>query len=350
MLAALAARRPLACCTPWARRSAGSPIWLSPTYRRRFVANARLRPGLGRRAAPAIAEAGRLVLELPLLWLRPAGAADLPPSAWDGAELVEAAHAQGRGLVLPDAAPGLLRGLRAGLCRALRRAVRADHGAVPAGAQAWLRELMETSRAAARAGHGAGHARRRAPDDPRAAARRGGRPAAGPGAARRHGRVGAVLRQAGLHDDAGRAPGRSRPARCRWRSGASGCRGGAGYVVRVTPLGEAAAGRTPSAQAESAAVVNRAMERLIRHCPQQYLWGYHRYKQPRARAGRRLSGAREQGPTLGARIAAGPALAAALAAARRAGALGRGLGALLYRWPARAGASRCATSRCAFPS
>jgi KDO2-lipid IV(A) lauroyltransferase len=26
------------------------------------------------------------------------------------------------------------------------------------------------------------------------------------------------------------------------------------------------------------------MEGLIRQCPQQYLWGYHRYKQPRAGA------------------------------------------------------------------
>ncbi len=35
------------------------------------------------------------------------------------------------------------------------------------------------------------------------------------------------------------------------------------------------------AQAESAAVVNRAMEQLIMRCPGQYLWGYHRYKAPR---------------------------------------------------------------------
>ena len=39
-----------------------------------------------------------------------------------------------------------------------------------------------------------------------------------------------------------------------------------------------------SAQAESVAVMNRAMESLIRQCPQQYLWGYHRYKAPRAGA------------------------------------------------------------------
>jgi KDO2-lipid IV(A) lauroyltransferase len=30
-----------------------------------------------------------------------------------------------------------------------------------------------------------------------------------------------------------------------------------------------------------AATVNRAMEFLVRQCPQQYLWGYHRYKRPR---------------------------------------------------------------------
>jgi KDO2-lipid IV(A) lauroyltransferase len=56
--------------------------------------------------------------------------------------------------------------------------------------------------------------------------------------------------------------------------------GGRGYVVRLAPFEEAlpAGG---AAQAESAAAVNRAMERLIRRCPQQYLWGYDRYKTPR---------------------------------------------------------------------
>jgi Kdo2-lipid IVA lauroyltransferase/acyltransferase len=35
-------------------------------------------------------------------------------------------------------------------------------------------------------------------------------------------------------------------------------------------------------QAESAAFINRCMERLILQCPQQYLWGYNRYKSGRA--------------------------------------------------------------------
>ncbi|HEY9237429.1 MAG TPA: lysophospholipid acyltransferase family protein, partial [Burkholderiaceae bacterium] len=56
---------------------------------------------------------------------------------------------------------------------------------------------------------------------------------------------------------------------------------GAGYTVRVSTLGEALPADDPG-QAESAAIINRAMERLIRQCPQQYLWGYNRYKQPRA--------------------------------------------------------------------
>ena len=30
--------------------------------------------------------------------------------------------------------------------------------------------------------------------------------------------------------------------------------------------------------------VNEAMEHVIRQCPGQYLWGYGRYKQPRAEA------------------------------------------------------------------
>jgi KDO2-lipid IV(A) lauroyltransferase len=56
---------------------------------------------------------------------------------------------------------------------------------------------------------------------------------------------------------------------------------GAGYKVRISALGEALPPDDPT-QAESAAVINRAMERLIRQCPGQYLWGYNRYKSPRS--------------------------------------------------------------------
>ncbi|HSO46070.1 MAG TPA: lysophospholipid acyltransferase family protein, partial [Rhodoferax sp.] len=67
---------------------------LSPTYRQRFVKNAQ-QAGLNwRQWLGAVGEAGKLVAELPRLWLgRPV------PVHWDGAELVEAALAQGRGVV-----------------------------------------------------------------------------------------------------------------------------------------------------------------------------------------------------------------------------------------------------------
>jgi KDO2-lipid IV(A) lauroyltransferase len=54
--------------------------------------------------------------------------------------------------------------------------------------------------------------------------------------------------------------------------------GGAGYVVHAEPLPEPLPERGDEA---SALAINRAMEAVIRRCPRQYLWGYHRYKSPR---------------------------------------------------------------------
>ena len=60
---------------------------------------------------------------------------------------------------------------------------------------------------------------------------------------------------------------------------------GAGYVVHVHALAEPLP--VQGAQSEEAwmvgcaTAINRSMESLIRCGPEQYLWGYHRYKQPR---------------------------------------------------------------------
>ena len=43
----------------------------------------------------------------------------------------------------------------------------------------------------------------------------------------------------------------------------------------------AAAANDDTLMTACAEFVNREMERLIRQCPQQYLWGYHRYRRPR---------------------------------------------------------------------
>ena len=50
---------------------------------------------------------------------------------------------------------------------------------------------------------------------------------------------------------------------------------GAGYRLVVRPFPESLPQETP------ARLVNRALEALVRECPEQYLWGYNRYKTPR---------------------------------------------------------------------
>ncbi len=56
---------------------------------------------------------------------------------------------------------------------------------------------------------------------------------------------------------------------------------GQGYRVHVQPL-HADGGQRLAPDLEGAvAQVNGAMENLIRTCPEQYLWGYARYKQPK---------------------------------------------------------------------
>jgi KDO2-lipid IV(A) lauroyltransferase len=51
---------------------------------------------------------------------------------------------------------------------------------------------------------------------------------------------------------------------------------GAGYRLRFTPL---EAPLPPDRQA-AARKVNEMVEKLVRECPEQYLWGYNRYKRP----------------------------------------------------------------------
>lgn len=55
---------------------------------------------------------------------------------------------------------------------------------------------------------------------------------------------------------------------------------GRGYLVHVRPFGSAGVGPLSEDATEAAEQINRAMEMLVRECPQQYLWSYDRYKQP----------------------------------------------------------------------
>jgi len=245
---------------------------LSPAYRHRFMANAAQAGYTLAQVRGAVAEAGRMTAELPRLWL---GAP--PPIHWDGAELIDAAHAAGRGVMFLTPHLGCFEITAQGY--ATRFGV-GGPGPItvlyrPA-RQAWLRELLRSARS---------------------------RPGLATAPTTLAG-VKQMLKALRAGQAVGLLPDQTPPqglgvwalffgreaytmtlsVRLAQQSGATvllawGERldGAQGYTIHLrglqAPL-EADATR-------AAAQVNAEMERLIRECPQQYLWGYARYKQPR---------------------------------------------------------------------
>jgi KDO2-lipid IV(A) lauroyltransferase len=254
--------------------------WSSPSYRRRFNENVRqagIDPVLAR---PAIAAAGRMVAEAPYLWLRPPGAGIGPRLEWAGRALIEEAAQAKRGIVFLTPHMGSFEVT----AQAVAQEFAAQHGPItvlyrPA-RQPALREVMDQSRA--RPGLATAPATLGGVRQMMRALRRGEA-------------VGLLPDQVPPDGMGVWVPFFGKPAytmtlaaRLIQQTGATplliwGERlaHGAGYAVRVSRLDEPLPTDDPG-QAESAAVINRAMEALIRQCPQQYLWGYNRYKQPRS--------------------------------------------------------------------
>lgn len=249
----------------------------SPTYRRRFRANVAQAGIAWERARPAIAAAGRMAAELPWLWVatkrEPLGGR----LRWDGGELIAAALAEKRGLVMLTPHMGCFE-----ICaQAIAERFTSPEAPItvlyrPA-RQASLRDVMAGSR-----------------ERPGLATA----PASLAGVrqmirALRKGEVIGLLPDQVPPDGLGVwAPFFGKPAytmtlaaRLVQQTGAAllliwGERlpGGEGFVVHVLPAPELA--KDASAEA-AAAVINAAMESVIRRAPGQYMWGYHRYKQPR---------------------------------------------------------------------
>ena len=251
---------------------------LSPSYRLRVAENAALAgiPAPARRRS--VAEAGRLVMELPRLWLRPGGRPIEDPVHWEGAEHVEAALGQPGGLVILTPHLGCFE--MAAQSYAERYGARQPLTVLYRPArQAWLRTLEEGARAR-----------------PHLATA----PATLSGvrqllrALKRGETIGLLPDQVPPQGQGVWAPFFGRPAytmtlaaRLCAQTGAGvlllWCERlarGAGYVVRVQPLGA----RWPEGDEAAAAALNAAMESLIGQHPGQYLWGYHRYKSPRGTA------------------------------------------------------------------
>lgn len=279
----IALMRVLAGWPLWLLHAVGAPLGravflLSPSYRARFKANAAQAGVPWAEASRAIPAAGCMLTELPPLWLRPAGAPLPAPVEWQGAELIDAALAAGRGLLMLT--PHL------GCFEASAQSYAERWGARSAitvlyrpARKPWLRPLVET-------------ARRRPGLDAAPATLAGVRQMMR--ALKRGDAVGLLPDQVPPEGLGVWAPFFGRPAYTMTLAARlvqqTGCAlllvwcerlaGGAGYRAHVSELGEP----LPADPAAAATVINRAMERLIRQCPQQYLWGYHRYKQPRAQA------------------------------------------------------------------
>lgn len=255
---------------------------LSPSYRRRLSANAALAGVPFAAQRQAIGEAGRMVAEVPWLWLMPAGRELGALVRWEGAEVLERAIAAGHGTLMFT--PHL------GSFEVAARAIVERFGARqpltvlyrPA-RKAWLREFEAQSRA--RPGMATAPASLAGVRQMLRALRRGEM-------------VGLLPDQVPPFGQGVWAPLFGEPAytmtlaaKLVQQTGATPvmlwCERlprGEGFVMHVSELGQAlppAHDQSEAGQVAAATAINRALERVIRAAPTQYLWGYHRYKRPR---------------------------------------------------------------------
>ena len=246
------------------------PGWVSflasATYRQRFVANAR-QAGYGlAHVRAAVGEAGKLVAEAPRLWFGRA-----PSIEWDGAQLIDAGLARGRGIVFLTPHLGCFEATAQGYAERYGRITVLYRPA----RKAWLRDLVDTSRARANL--------ETAPTTLAGVKQMLKALKAGNA-------VGLLPDQVPPQNLGVWAPFFDRPAytmtlsaRLAQQTGATvllawGQRlaWGRGFRIHL----RAWPGDLPGTPADAAAQVNAQMERLVRECPQQYLWGYARYKEP----------------------------------------------------------------------
>ncbi|MCX7251869.1 MAG: lysophospholipid acyltransferase family protein [Burkholderiales bacterium] len=255
--------------------------WLgSPSYRRRWACNTGLAGVTGAARWASIGEAGKLSAELPRLWLgRPV------PWRWDGSEHIEAARQAGQGMLLLT--PHL------GSFEIAAQAYAASFGLGPDARpmtvlyrpprQTWLREVVEASRA--RPGLATAPTTLAGVRQLIVALKRGEA-------------VGLLPDQVPPEGQGLWAPFFGQPAYTMTLSArfarlpntrvllAWGERlsWGRGYVVHILPLEQVLEVPLSDEMSELTAQINLAMERVIALCPQQYLWGYARYKSPRSAA------------------------------------------------------------------
>jgi Kdo2-lipid IVA lauroyltransferase/acyltransferase len=259
---------------------------LSPTYRSRFLANSQLAGYSFAQVKGAIASSGRLIAELPKLWMSTAGKSQgkaEAPFIWHGKEHIEVAYATGKGVIFLTPHLGSFEMIGQAWGQDFGPKSKHNFGDFtvlfrPA-RKAWMAELVANSRnrpglatvptnlsgvrqmiKALRKGEAVGLLPDQVPPD------------------------GMGLWTPFFGKDAYTM---TLAARLSAQTGATVLVGfgerlpwGRGYKLHIYPLNPS--NQSLSDHLETAVLqMNAEMEALIRSCPTQFLWGYGRYKQPR---------------------------------------------------------------------
>ncbi|MCX7148318.1 MAG: lysophospholipid acyltransferase family protein [Rhodocyclales bacterium] len=247
---------------------AGWAAWLlSPTYRRNFSRHIEQAAMMGAKTA-AIAEAGKTLLELPRIWLRPQNEVIESVVRISGWELVEKAWSAGRGILFLTPHLGCFE-----ITAQYYAAKKPMTVLYRRSKQDWLTPLIEQGR---------GANLKLAPADLSGVRRL--LKALKSGEA-----VGMLPDQVPGNGEGAWLPFFGRPAYTMTLAARLAETGatvllaygerlhyGAGYHLKLFPLSAPLAGDLM----QRAAQLNRELETLIRLCPEQYLWGYNRYKVP----------------------------------------------------------------------
>ena len=246
----------------------GWTAWLlSPTYRRHLRENAAL-AGVGAAATASVAEAGKGMLELPKIWLRPHDEVVARVVKVSGWELVEAAWQAGRGILFLTPHLGCFE-----ITAQYYASFRPMTVLYRRPKQAWLAPLIEEGRGAnLRLAPADMSGVRRLIKALRAGEAVGMLPDQAPGAgegiwAPFFGKPAYTMTLAARLADTGATVLLAYAERLAY---------GAGYHLQLFPLSQPLTGDLPTRVAQ----VNSELESLIRRCPEQYLWGYNRYKVP----------------------------------------------------------------------
>lgn len=243
----------------------------SSVYRKRFLSNARQAGLTWRKWLGAVGEGGKLVAELPRLWL--GGPVQV---VWAGAELVDQALARGHGVVFLTPHLGCFEITAQAYAQRFGQMGKPMTVLFRPPRQVWLRELVCASRErpglktapttlsgvkqmikALKNGESVGLLPDQVPPQ--------GMGVMAPVFGREAYTMTLSVR---LVQQTGAAVLLAWGERLSW---------GRGYRVHVQPLSE----DLPVLLLDAVTMVNHAMDMLVQQCPGQYLWGYARYKQPR---------------------------------------------------------------------